>query len=72
MQHGLWRLFFDEGKYVAFPGITPIVSFEGRRWIVRIQQLATVPSSILGRSLGDLRREQDALLRAIDILTHGF
>lgn len=62
----------DESRYVAFPGLTPTVTFEGKRWIVRVQQLSAVPGHILKDKVGNLREAQDSILRAIDILTHGF
>jgi toxin CcdB len=62
----------DEAAYVAFPGLTPAVTVDDRRWIVRIPQLAAVSAHLLGAPVGDLRGDREALLRAIDILTHGF
>ena len=62
----------DEGRFVAFPDLTPVVTFEGARLIARVQQLSAVPARILGEKVGTLRDAQEALMRAIDILTHGF
>jgi toxin CcdB len=63
----------DAAAHVAFPGLTPMVTVDGRRWVVRIPQLAAVPAHILrAPPVGDLRGDREALLRAIDILTHGF
>jgi toxin CcdB len=61
-----------EGRYVAFPDLTPVVAFEGERWVVRVQQLAAVPARILREKVGNLCEAQDALMRALDILMHGF
>ncbi|HEU0222781.1 MAG TPA: CcdB family protein [Paracoccaceae bacterium] len=61
-----------EGRCVAFPDLTPVVTFEGKRWVARIQQLSAVPAHILKNEIGSLRDTQDALLRTIGILTHGF
>jgi toxin CcdB len=60
----------EEGRFVTFPDLTPVVEFENGRWVVRVQQLSAVPAAILGQPVGNLAG--DALLRAIDILTHGF
>lgn len=65
-------LLLDEARYVAFPGVTHVVDVAGQRWVVRVQQLSAVPAHVLGSPVGDLRHEQATLLRAIDILTHGF
>ena len=61
----------DEAN-TAFPGLTPVVLLAGRRWIVRVPQLAAVPAAILGRPVGALPEAREPLLRAVDILTHGF
>ncbi len=37
----------DAGRYAAFPGLTPAAEFEGKTWIVRVQELAAVPGAEL-------------------------
>ena len=61
----------EQGRYTSFPGLTPEVDFDGRVWIVRIQEMAAVVASELGAPVGSLRDQQDALKRAIDILIDG-
>lgn len=61
----------EEGRYVAFPGLTPAVEVDGARWIVRIQELAAVPGSALRNCIGSLAEHRDAIKRALDILTDG-
>ncbi len=61
----------EEGRYAAFPGLTPAVSVAGGRWIVRVQELAAVPGSELRERAGSLEHERDALKRALDILVDG-
>ena len=61
----------DPDRHVAFPGLTPAVTMQGRRWIVRVQEMAAMPSGVLGPTIGSLRDERDALKRAIDILIAG-
>jgi toxin CcdB len=51
-------LLAEEG-HTAFPGLTPGVIVEGRRWIVRVPQLAAVPGRLLGPPIGSLRVERD-------------
>lgn len=59
------------GTYAAFPGLTPQVTVEGAEYIVRMQELATVPGGLLGPPLGSLAADRDALKRALDILIDG-
>ena len=37
----------EAGKYVAFPGLTPMVEIDGTVWIVRLQELAAIPGTEL-------------------------
>ena len=61
----------EEGRFAAFPGLTPQVSFEGTHWLVRVQELAAVTGSELGACIGSLAGERDVLKRALDILIDG-
>lgn len=61
----------DAGRYMAFPGLTPTVEFEGTTWIVRVQELAAVPGAELREPIGSLDAHRDALKRALDILIDG-
>jgi toxin CcdB len=61
----------EAGRYTAFPGLTPIVEFDGAAWIVRVQELAAVPGAELREQVGSLATHRDALKRAIDILIDG-
>jgi CcdB protein. len=61
----------EAGRYTAFPGLTPEVEFDGRRWIVRAQALAAVPGRELRERVGSLGAHREALKRAIDILIDG-
>ena len=62
----------EEGAYARFPGVTPIVEVEDRRWIVRLQELAAVPSADLRVRVASLRHARDELERGLDILIDGF
>jgi toxin CcdB len=62
----------EEGDYARFPGLTPVVEIEGRRWIVRLQELAAVPSAELRVRIGSIAGLRDALKRGLDILIDGF
>lgn len=61
----------EAGRYAAFPWLTPEVAFDGRRWIVRVQELAAVPGTELRDRAGTLAAHRDALKRALDILIDG-
>ncbi len=61
----------EAGRYAAFPGLTPTVTFGGATWIVRVQELATVPGAELRVSVGSLSDHRDVLKRALDILIDG-
>ena len=62
----------EEGTYTGFPGLNPKIYFSGKYWIVRVQELATVPGKELQIQVGSLQEERDALKRALDILIDGF
>jgi toxin CcdB len=62
----------EDGVYARFPGLTPIAEVEGRRWIVRLQEIAAVPASELGGPVGSVRHLRDELKRGLDILIEGF
>jgi toxin CcdB len=62
----------EEGAYSAFPGLTPIVEIAGRRWIVRLPELAAVTAAELGERTGSIAHARHALKRGLDILIDGF
>ncbi|MAU53301.1 MAG: plasmid maintenance protein CcdB [Roseovarius sp.] len=61
----------DADRYVAFPGLTPMVDLAGTAWIVRVQELAAVPGAELRDRVGSLAGHRDALKCALDILIDG-
>jgi len=61
----------EADRYVAFPGLTPLVDLAGTAWIVRVQELAAVPGAELRDRVGSLAGHRDALKRALDILIDG-
>ena len=62
----------EEGGYASLPGLTPSVEIEGRRWIVRLQELAAVPAAELRVRVGWIAGARDALKRGLDVLIEGF
>lgn len=61
----------EAGRYAAFPGLTPVVEYDGVAWIVRVQELAAVPGTALRDLVGSLAEHRDAFKRALDILIDG-
>lgn len=61
----------EAGRYAALPGLTPEVAVDGRRWIVRVQEMAAIPGGEMRERVGSLREARDALKRALDILIDG-
>ncbi|GGE28615.1 toxin CcdB [Gemmobacter megaterium] len=61
----------EEGRYVAFSGLTPEVEIDGNAWIVRVQELAAIPGAELRDRVASLAAERDVLKRALDILIDG-
>lgn len=59
------------GNHAGFPGLTPLVAFEGETWLVRVQELAALPRSELRAPVGSLSEHREALKRALDILIDG-
>lgn len=62
----------EEGVYASFSGLTPSLAFEGRRWVVRLQELAAVPAGELRTRVGSAAELRDELKRGLDILIDGF
>lgn len=61
----------EDGRYAAFPGLTPRVSLAGQTWIIRVQELAAVPGAELKDNVSSLASERDALKRVLDMLIDG-
>lgn len=61
----------DASHYAAFPGLTPSIVFDGKTWIVRVQELAALPGAELRERVGSLAEHRDALKRALGILIDG-
>ena len=62
----------EESVHAGFPGLTPAVEFEGKRWIARLQELAAVPGAELRVRVGSLAALRDELMRGLDALIDGF
>jgi toxin CcdB len=62
----------EAGAAASFPGLTPAVEIEGRKWIVRLPELAAVPASELRARIGSVAALRDALKRGLDVLIDGF
>lgn len=62
----------EEGVHAGFPGLTPSVELEGKRWIVRLPELAAVPGAELRVRIGSLAALRNELRRGLDVLIDGF
>lgn len=62
----------DAETYTAFPGITPTVEVDGRKWVVRLPELAAVPGTELRTRVESVAPLRGALRRGLDILIDGF
>ena len=62
----------EEGVCASLPGLTPSVEVEGRRWIVRLQELAAVPAAELRVRVGSIAAARDAPNCGLDVLIDGF
>lgn len=56
----------------AIRGLTPLLTVEGEALAMMTHFLAAVPRRELGRPVGNLLAEHDAIVRALDMLLTGF
>lgn len=63
---------FKTTDYRVVDKLTPVVEFDGRRFVVGIDRLASVPKAELGRAVANLDASRFDLLRATDFLFTGF
>ena len=61
----------EAGVHASFPGLTPSVEVEGKRWIVRLPELAAVPAAELRGRITSIASLRDELNRGLDILIDG-
>lgn len=52
-------------------GLNPVVSFDGREWVVMTQELAAMRRNALGPRRGDLRHLRGEVVAALDLLLTG-
>jgi toxin CcdB len=60
-----------EAKRSALQTLTPLVSVEGRDYLLLTPQLAGIPSRELGPEVADLSSSRDAIVAALDFLITG-
>jgi toxin CcdB len=56
----------------AIRDLNPLLEVQGERLALMTQYLTAVPRRELGRPIGNLAAEQDAISRALDLLFTGF
>ena len=52
-------------------GLNPVVSFDGREWVLMTQELAAMRRNSLGPRRGDLRSLRGEVVAALDLLLNG-
>ncbi len=62
----------DAGRYAEFPNLTPIIDHDGKRWVLRLQEMAAVPAREIEATIGSAEKWRDEIKRGIDILIDGF
>ena len=62
----------EAGLYAEFPGLTPEIQHDGRKWVLRLQEMAAVPAAEIAARVGSASGHRDANKRGIDILIDGF
>jgi toxin CcdB len=53
-------------------GLNPVFEIEGKRHVLATQAMAAVPRRELRGTVTSLKRHQDAILAAMDLLVTGF
>ena len=62
----------EAGSVATLPKIDVPVRWDGRDWIVRVQQMAAVRGALLKRPVGSISAVQDDIMNAVDVLMRGF
>ena len=52
-------------------GLNPVASFDGREWVLMVQELAAMRRNGLGPRRGDLRHLRGEVVAALDLLLTG-
>lgn len=56
---------------LAAKGLNPVLSMGDEQFVLRIEELVAVPRAVLGKTIGSLKSEREALTAAIDLLFFG-
>lgn len=62
----------SDNSIVPVIRLNPIVNIDGADYLVRVQDLATVPRRMLKTPITNLSAERDNILAALDLLFTGF
>ncbi|MFX4299223.1 MULTISPECIES: CcdB family protein [Roseobacteraceae] len=52
--------------------LNPVITLDGKQFVLIIQSMAAVRVALLGSAVGDLSDHQDEITRAIDMVFQGF
>ena len=62
----------DDKSIVAVVRLNPLVTIAGKQYLVRVQDIATVPRRLLKEPVANLSAQRDEILAALDFLFTGF
>ena len=65
------RLKADK-SIVAVVRLNPLVTIAGKQYLLRVQDIATVPRSLLKKPVANLSPQREEILAALDFLFTGF
>jgi toxin CcdB len=61
----------ESGRPRSMRTLTPILEFEGKRYLMLTPQVAGIPTRELGPLAGDLNSDRDTIVAAVDFLRAG-
>lgn len=62
----------EAGQYAEFPNLTPMIDYDSRQWVLRLQEMAAVPATQINGVVGTATHWRDEIKRGIDVLIDGF
>jgi toxin CcdB len=62
----------DDKSIVAVVRLNPLVTIAGKQFLVRVQDIATVPRRLLKKPVANLSPQREEILAALDFLFTGF
>jgi toxin CcdB len=63
---------FKPDELPPVPGLRPLITMDGQRWVVAMDRMASLPRRQLGKAAGNLEGDRDVFVRCIDLIFTGF